>query len=180
MRNLENVNGAGASSAVVMIRLLVGWVFVVEGVLKFIRPDELGAGRFARIGIPAPHAAAAFVGGAEIVCGALLLAGLLTRLAAIPLLVNMIVAIVSTKVPILIGHNLGIFALPKLPVYGLWTALHESRTDVSMILGLLFLLITGPGRWSLDAMVWPGRTAQPAEQSPSREAISLFPRSAAQ
>ena len=92
-----------------------------------------------------------FVGGVEIVCGVLVIVGLLTRLAAIPLLINISVAIVSTKIPILLGHGFWTFTLAKLPRYGFLSMMHEARTDFSMWLGLVFLLIVGPGRWSLDA-----------------------------
>src|SRR5512136_1395594 len=94
-----------APGAVVLIRLMVGSVFFLEGIQKFLDPDALGAGRFAKIGIPAPEVMGPFVGGVETFFGALLLAGLLTRLAAIPLLINISVAILSTKIPILLGHG---------------------------------------------------------------------------
>lgn len=81
------------------------------------------------------------------------LAGLLTRIAAVPLLGSMTVAIISTKTPILLGTGFAGFSLPKLSQYGLWSMLHEARTDFSMVLGLFFLLIVGGGSWSLDA--WP-------------------------
>jgi uncharacterized membrane protein YphA (DoxX/SURF4 family) len=90
----------------------------------------------------------------------LLLAGLLTRLATVPLLAVMATAIVSTKVPILLGHGFGPFSLPKLSYYGFWSMLHEARTDVSMVLGLIFLLIVGAGRWSLDAKLAGKRTVE--------------------
>jgi len=136
---------------VTIVRLLVGWVFLVEGILKFLWPDELGVGRFTSIGIPAPNVTAPFVGVVEILCGALVLAGLLTRLAALPLLINISVAILSTKVPIWLGHGYWRFTLPKLKHYGLLSMLHEARTDFSMLLGLIFLLIVGAGAWSADA-----------------------------
>jgi uncharacterized membrane protein YphA (DoxX/SURF4 family) len=99
-----------------------------------------------------------FVGGVEIVCGALVLAGLLTRLTAIPLLVDISVAILSTKIPILLGYGFWTFSLAKLPRYGFLSAMHEARTDFSMLLGLAFLLLLGAGGWSLDA--WLARRAQ--------------------
>ena len=138
--------------AIVIIRVLVGWVFLVEGILKFRLPQELGVGRFANTGIPAPQAMAPFVGGVEIVCGALIILGLLTRLACIPLLIDIVVAILSTKVPILLGHAFWRFTLPNVKHYGVLSMLHEARTDFSMLLGLLFLLIVGPGSLSLDAI----------------------------
>jgi uncharacterized membrane protein YphA (DoxX/SURF4 family) len=129
--------------------LLVGWVFISEGIQKFLFADALGAGRFARIGIPAPEFTAAFVGVVEVLCGAMIVLGVLTRLAAIPLIIDISVAIVSTKIPILLGRNLWRFVAPK-PPYGIWPMLHEARVDFSMLLGLIFLLIAGPGRWSFD------------------------------
>ena len=136
--------------AIVIIRVLVGWVFLVEGILKFRLPQELGVGRFTNIGIPAPHIMAPFVGGVEIVCGALVIVGLLTRLACIPLLIDIIVAILSTKIPILLGHSFWRFSLPNLKHYGMLSMLHEARTDISMLLGLVFLLIVGPGSLALE------------------------------
>ncbi|MGD0507185.1 MAG: DoxX family protein [Terriglobales bacterium] len=126
-----------APAATVLVRLLVGWVFLSEGIQKFLFPEALGVGRFIKIGIPAPHFFAPFVGVVEIVCGSLLILGLLTRLAAIPLLIDISVAIVTTKIPILAKS-------------GLWAAMHEARTDYCMWLGALFLLIVGAGPWSLD------------------------------
>ena len=130
-----------------LIRLLVGWVFVLEGILKFVLPDELGVGRFAAIGIPAPNTMAPFVGAVEIVCGLMMLVGFLTRLATIPLLIDISVAILSTKIPIWLGRGYWHFALPKLKHFGLLSMLHEARTDISMLLGLLFLLLAGRGSW---------------------------------
>jgi putative oxidoreductase len=138
----------------ILVRLLVGLVvFLPEGIQKLAFPDLLGAGRFATIGIPWPDLMGPFVGIVEIVCGALIILGLLTRLAAIPLIVVMIVAIVSTKVPILLGREFWIFHLPKMAHYGFWSMMHEARTDFDMLLGALYLLIAGAGAWSLDAML---------------------------
>lgn len=157
-----------AGSAVILIRLIVGGVFLAEGIQKFLYPDELGPGRFAHIGIPAPQVMGPFVGVVEIICGALLLLGLLTRIAAIPLVINISVAILSTKTPMLLGHGFGPFALPKLARYGFWSMVHEARTDFSMLLGLIFLLIVGGGAASLDAFLARARPAQP-EPNPSSE-----------
>ena len=138
-----------APATTILIRLLVGWVFVSEGIGKFLYPAEQGAGRFEKIPmVPAPHLMGPFVGGVEVVFGTLILIGFLTRIAAIPLLIDMSVALLSTKLPILWGHSYGI---PKLAHYNLWGMLHEARTDFSMWLGLLFLLVVGSGAWSLDA-----------------------------
>jgi putative oxidoreductase len=123
--------------SIILIRVMVACVFFSEGVQKFLFSDSLGVGRFIKIGIPLPAIMAPFVGIVEIGCGALILLGLFTRLASIPLIIDMLVAISTTKIPILIEK-------------GFWAMAHEARTDWSMILGLLFLLIVGSGRWSLD------------------------------
>ena len=128
---------ARTAKAVLLIRILVGWVFVSEGIQKLLFPAQLGVGRFEKIGIPFPHFMAPFVGSIEIVCGTLLLVGLFTRLAAIPLLGVILVAIFTTKIPMIAKT-------------GVWSMLHEARTDFSMLLGLAFLLIAGAGTLSLD------------------------------
>ena len=154
-----------ASGWTILIRLLVGLaVFFPEGLQKLIFPDVLGAGRFARIGIPFPDLMGPFVGVVELVCGALIIIGLFTRLAAIPLIVIMIVALVSTKLPILVGHDVGIFHLSAdIKRLGFWSMLHEARADLTMLLGALYLLIEGGGAWSLDAMLARQRSVIAAE-----------------
>ncbi len=132
-------SGSRIANAVILIRILVGWVFVSEGVQKFLFPAQLGAGRFEKIGIPLPHVMAPFVGAVEVLFGALVILGLLTRLATIPLLCVIVTAIVTTK-------------LPMLHTSGIWSMLHEARTDFSMLLGLLFLLIVGGGGFALDRL----------------------------
>lgn len=126
--------------AVILIRILVGWVFISEGIQKFLFPAALGVGRFAKIGIPLAQFSAPFVGFVEIICGALVILGLFTRLAAIPLLAIILTAITTTKIPELFH-----------PGQGVWFMLHDARTDFSMLLGLLFLLIVGAGPLSMDA-----------------------------
>ena len=118
-------------------RLAVGLIFLSEGLQKFIAPDVTGAGRFAKIGFSNPSLWAYFTGSFEIVCGVLVLLGLLTRFAAIPLLIIMIVAFITTKVPILIDK-------------GFWAFAHEYRTDFAMTLLLIYLLIYGGGNNSID------------------------------
>lgn len=140
-----------APRAVILVRGLVGSVFLVEGIQKFLYPAELGAGRFAAIGIPLPWLTGPFVGVVETSCGALVLAGLLTRLAAIPLVIDISVALFTTKLPILLGTGFWGLALAKLPHYGFWSMVHEARTDWSMLLGGLFLVVVGGGGWSVDA-----------------------------
>ena len=140
-----------APRSVILIRLVVGWVFLSEGIQKFLYAAENGAGRFAKIGIPYADVMGPFVAVVEIVCGTLIVFGLLTRLATIPLIIDMIVAIVSTKIPILLGHGFWGFSLRTLPYYGFWGMFHEARTDFAMLLGSIFLLIVGGGLWSFDA-----------------------------
>ena len=124
--------------AALLLRILVGWVFLTEGIQKFLFTAALGYGRFAKIGIPYPHITAPFVGVVEIACGMLLMVGLVTRFAAIPLLIDIAVAMATTKVPMLLHQ-------------GFWPAMHEGRTDFCMFLGLIAILCIGPGRISCDA-----------------------------
>lgn len=149
----QRLLGTDAPRATVLVRVLVGVVFVSEGMQKFLYPEALGAGRFAKIGIPAPEVMGPFVGVVETVCGLLVLVGLLTRLAAIPLIIDMLVAIASTKVPILLGDGYLSFAHPSTSKTGFWSMLHEARTDLSMLLGSVFLLLVGAGVSSLDGAV---------------------------
>lgn len=139
-----------APASTVLIRAIVGGIFLAEGVMKFLYPDALGAGRFAKIGIPYPEVMGPFVGCVEIIGGLLLLIGLFTRIAAAVTLVNMLVAIVSTKGPVLVGHAFAGFSLQKVDRYGFLSFMHEARTDLLMIFGLLFLLVAGAGSWSMD------------------------------
>jgi len=139
-----------APKATVLIRLVVGGVFLSEGIQKFLDPAARGAGRFAKIGIPAPELMGPFVGGVEVVCGALVLVGLLTRLATVPLIVTMGVALVSTKLPILVGQGFWGFSLKTLSSYGWWSMAHEARTDFAMLLSSVFLLLVGAGPWAID------------------------------
>src|SRR5262245_11650417 len=126
-----------ALAAVFLIRLIVGGVFLSEGIQKFLFPDALGVGRFTKIGIPSPEIMAPFVGVCEIVCGILFLIGLLTRFAAVTMIINMLVAIWTTKIPILLDK-------------GFWSMAHEARTDYAMLLVSIFLLVVGAGKWSVD------------------------------
>ena len=160
MTFFEKLISTQASSAVILIRLMVGSVFLVEGIQKFLFPGEVGAGRFTRIGIPYPEIMAPFVGAAETVCGALVLLGLITRLAVVPLIIIMLVAIFATKIPILIGEAFWGFSLRKVPYYGFWGMAHEARTDWSMLLGSTFLFVVGGGSLSLDATLWKRRATR--------------------
>ena len=127
------------SKTTIIIRFIVGIVFLSEGVQKFLFPLIRGAGRFEKIGLPYPEFIGSFVGTFEILCGILILFGLFTRLASIPTVIIMIVAIATTKVEV-------------LAIDGFWQMMHGSRTDWAMFLGSLFLIIKGGGKWSVDIM----------------------------
>lgn len=148
-----------APGVVILIRLSVGAVFLSEGIQKFLYPAARGAGRFEKIGFEEAESLATMVGGFEILCGALILAGLATRLAAVPLILIMLTALLTTKVPILLGQDLWGFRVRELSHYGFWSMAHEMRTDFAMLLGSAFLLFTGGGRWSVDAVLTRGKRA---------------------
>ena len=133
--------------SIFLIRLMVGLVFWSEGLQKFLFPELRGAGRFAKIGLPWPDFLGSLVGGFELLCGSLVLLGCLTRVAVLPLLCIMLVAFATTKAEVLADK-------------GFWEMMHGSRTDWSMLLGSLFLLIRGSGAWSFDG-VWLGRLDLP-------------------
>jgi len=134
----QQVIESKAPAEVFIVRLLVGGVFLSEGIQKFLFASELGAGRFVKLGIPYPDFFGPFVGSFEVCCGLLIILGILTRLAAIPLLVIMLVAIYTTKIPTLINE-------------GFWKTIHDGRADMSMLFCSLFLLLVGGGKCSLDA-----------------------------
>jgi len=138
MSKIRSTLVTDAPAATVLIRLAVGCVFLSEGIQKFLYPAELGVGRFAKLDLPHPGLLGPTVGGFEIVCGSLVILGLLTRLASIPLIVIISVAIATTKFPMFASG-------------GFWSMAHEARTDFAMLLGALFLLIVGAGRLSVDA-----------------------------
>jgi len=125
----------------ILIRVIVGLVFLTEGILKFLHPGELGSGRFAHIGLPFPYIAAPLVGAIEIAAGAAVILNLYAGDAAILLLLVIITALITTKIPIVLGRHLGPFAPPKLEHYGLLSFLHEARTDLSMLFGLVAILL---------------------------------------
>jgi len=144
-------SGTGSGSdktqaAILAVRLLVGVVFFLEGIKKFIFPEQWGAGRFTRIGIPAPHVMGPVVGTFEIVCGLLVILGLWTRIVSVPLLCIISTAIVTTKFPILLKS-------------GFWSMEDAARTDYSMFMGLIFLLFAGSGSLSVDAQLAKGKPA---------------------
>ncbi|HLW30081.1 MAG TPA: DoxX family protein [Brumimicrobium sp.] len=136
----HKIINSNSSNSTLLIRLMVGVVFVSEGIQKFLIPSVRGAGRFENIGLPYSEHLASFVASFEIICGALILIGLLTRLASIPIIIIMIVALITTKSKIFID-------------LGFWEMMHASRTDWAMLIGSLFLLIKGSGNYSIDALI---------------------------
>lgn len=156
--NLNRFTATRASGAVVLIRFYVGLIFVGEGLLKFLREDTLGPGRFAKIGIPGAEFFAYLDGVFEVGCGLLILVGLITRLATLPMIADMLGAIVLTKVPLLWGH-----AALYPHENGLWDFFHEARLEIAMLCGSVFLLVVGAGALSVDARM--NRSGPPAVSS---------------
>ena len=142
---LDRITRSESRVTTILIRILVGSVFLSEGIQKFLFPDSVGAGRFEKIGFANPDFTAHFVGSSEILFGTLVLLGFLTRLSVLPLIIIMLTAISTTKIPILIES-------------GFWKMAHDSRTDFSMLTCSIFLFIEGGGRWSVDLLVrrWTG------------------------
>jgi len=130
---------AAGPPSLFLIRLPVGLIFLTQGILKFIDPN-MGVVRFTRIGFPHPYFTAHFVGSFEIICGGLVLLGLWTRAASVPLLIIIATAIATTKIPELFRAN-----------QGLWYMVSDARTDFAMFCSLLFLILQGGGAWALDA-----------------------------
>jgi putative oxidoreductase len=154
-----------------LLRLMAGGVFFWEGLLKFVYANQ-GVGRFTKLGIPFPHFTATFIGSLEIIGGLLLLAGLTTRLIALPFVGEMIVAILSTKISLYLGRS----PLPLPPVppqVGFWAVLHEVRSEYAQMLTVMFLLVNGPGEWSLDAVLRKWRRSGASELVRSGRPLDL-------
>jgi uncharacterized membrane protein YphA (DoxX/SURF4 family) len=145
------VLGTGNDKKAILIRLIVGLVFLSEGIQKYLFPALVGTGRFEKIGFADPAFWAYFVGTFEIICGALLLLGFITRLASIPLLIIMITAFITTKWPVLIEK-------------GFWTMAHDYRTDFAMTILLVYLLVYGAGKWSVDSGIFNYKTGTGSKQ----------------
>ncbi|HTG91027.1 MAG TPA: DoxX family membrane protein [Pyrinomonadaceae bacterium] len=154
MKNLSNwlLNPpTDGPTTTILIRLMAGSVFLWEGILKFVYTNQ-GVGRFTKLGFPAPHVTATADGWLEIIGGLLLLTGFLTRLIAVPFIIEMVVAMASTKIPLYLGTS----PLPLPPVppqIGFWAVLHEIRSEYAQLLNCAFLLLVGPGPWSIDALL---------------------------
>jgi uncharacterized membrane protein YphA (DoxX/SURF4 family) len=142
---------SGGARSILVLRLMAGGVFLWEGILKFVYANQ-GVGRFTKLGMPFPHLTTNFVAGVEIMGGLLLLSGLMTRLIAIPLIIEMIVAMLSTKISLYLGTS-PLPPPPAPPLAGFWAVLHEIRSEYAQLLTSAFLLINGPGIWSLDALL---------------------------
>lgn len=136
----SKITKTDCSKTTLLIRLMAGIVFLSEGFQKFLFPAIRGAGRFEKIGLPSPEFLSAFVGAFEVFCGLLIIVGLFTRLASIITLIIMLVAITTTKINI-------------FNTEGFWEMMHASRTDWAMLLGSLFLIFKGAGRWSVDRKI---------------------------
>jgi uncharacterized membrane protein YphA (DoxX/SURF4 family) len=159
---------SNAPTATILLRLMAGSVFLWEGLLKFVYTNQ-GVGRFTKLGFPFPQATAASDGVFEIVGGILLITGLLTRLVSVPFIIEMVVAMLSTKIPLYLGTSP--LPLPTVPPQvGFWAVLHEIRSEYAQLLTTLFLLIAGPGRWSLDALLVRRRKE---ERQTIRDAITV-------
>lgn len=140
MKTYKNIFITSNDNRAILVRLTVGLIFLTEGIQKHLFPELLGTGRFLTIGFSHPAFWAYFTGTFEIICGGLILIGLITRLASVPLIIIMITAFVTTKIPILVSK-------------GFWPWAHEYRTDFAMTLLLIYLLIYGSGSWSVDSKI---------------------------
>lgn len=158
--------------SILLLRLMAGGVFFWEGILKFVYTNQ-GVGRFTKLGIPFPHSTATFIGGLEIVGGLMLMTGFLTRLISVPFVIEMVVAILSTKISLYLGTS-PLPLPPAPPKVGIWAVLHEIRADYAQIVTSAFLLINGPGAWSLDALL-ARQHKRTAASSPSSAALGLSP-----
>jgi putative oxidoreductase len=141
---------ADGPRATFVIRLMAGSVFLWEGVMKFVFANQ-GVGRFTKLGFPYPHLTATADGWFEIIGGLLILGGWLTRPIAIPFIIEMLVAMASTKIPLYLGTS----PLPLPPVppqIGFWAVLHEIRSEFAQLSCCVFLMLSGPGPWSIDAL----------------------------
>jgi putative oxidoreductase len=138
---LTRILNTGSDKRTILVRLVVGLIFLSEGIQKYLFPELLGTGRFMKIGFSDPAFWAYFTGTFEIICGMLVLVGLLTRIASIPLFIIMLTAFVTTKWPMLIDK-------------GFWVMAHEYRTDFALTLLLIYLLIDGAGKWSMDSYIF--------------------------
>jgi len=156
------VDGPGST---VLLRLMAGGVFFWEGILKFVYVNQ-GVGRFTKLGMPLPGFTADFVGVLEIVGGLLLMTGFLTRFIAVPFVIEMLVAMLSTKISMYFGTS-PLPLPPSPPQVGMWAVLHEIRSEYAQLLTVLFLGISGPGIWSVDALIRKAKQRGGAARRPT-------------
>jgi putative oxidoreductase len=156
---LKRILHTDAPTAVLLVRLAVGFTFIVAGSGK-LRDLGSTSGFFEGLGFPSPAPLAAMVGTFEVIGGTLVLIGLLTRIAVVPLMVIMVMALLSTKLPTLVGGPVGPFAAPRGPNTGMAAFLNASRLDFSMLMSTIFLFLVGAGKASLDAVI-AGRRNSP-------------------
>jgi putative oxidoreductase len=152
-----------AAKSTILLRFMTGGVFLWEGILKFVYANQ-GVGRFTKLGLPFPHFTANSVACLEIVGGVLVISGFMTRFISIPFLAEMVVAILSTKISLYLGTS-PLPLPPAPPQIGIWAVLHEVRSEYAQLLCTAFLMINGPGGWSLDAVLQKSRkkiSVQPA------------------
>lgn len=162
-----------APKSTLLLRLMAGGVFLSEGILKFVYTNQ-GVGRFTKLGLPFPHETATFIGSLEIVGGLLLIVGLFTRIIAIPFIVEMVVAILATKISLYLGTSP--LPLPSAPpTVGFWAVMHEARSDYAQILTSIFLLVAGPGSWSFDAVLHRRHAAALPLQRPEGQQLLPAP-----
>src|SRR5580698_10601058 len=157
-KRLAQLLGTNAPAATLLVRISTGFVFLTSGIVKFIFENQ-GEGRFLKLGFHAPEATAYFVGAVEVAAGFLLMMGLLTRLAAIPLVIDMLVAIVTSKLPLLFGS--GPEPVAAAPKVGFWAFAYGARLDLTMLLLVSFLLLVGAGAYSIDAWLVRRLTVEP-------------------
>jgi len=159
-----------APRSTILVRMMAGSVFLWEGILKFVYTNQ-GVGRFTKLGIPFPGPAAFFVAVLEIVGGLLLLSGFLTRAISIPFVVEMLVAMLSTKISLYLGTS-PLPLPPSPPKIGAWAVLHEIRSEWAQLMSVLYLMIVGPGPLSVDAIIARAR----AHRKPAAGAVGLVAR----
>ena len=161
--------------SILVLRLMAGGVFFWEGILKFVYTNQ-GVGRFTKLGMPLPAFTADFVACLEIIGGLLVLFGFMTRLISVPFIIEMVVAILSTKVSLYLGTS-PLPLPPSPPQIGIWAVLHEIRSEYAQILTMVFLLLNGPGQWSLDALLFKRRTQHKPTEVGSGPSVGLLRRS---
>ncbi len=164
-------------ASTVAVRLMAGGVFLWEGLLKFVYPN-MGVGRFAKLGIPLPQLSAPAIALLEIGGGLLVMSGLFTRFITVPFIIEMVVAILTTKISL----YLGVSPLPQAPTQpnaGIWAVLHDVRSDFAQIMTCVFLLAAGPGRWSLDAVLQRRRRTRRPAMTAAVESLPQVTRRAA-